>query len=53
MSQNFRFDVVMKVANDVVKFIRVKALYLRQFQNFLTAKWEAHRGNVIYYCDIR
>ena len=44
-----RFDVVMKVANDVVKFIQAKELNHRQFQNFLMAKCEADRGDVIYF----
>ena len=39
--------------NDVVKFIRVKALNHRHFQNFLTAEWEADYADVIYYCDVR
>ena len=48
-----RFDAIMKVANDVVKFIQAKELNQRQFQNFLTAKREADHGDVIYYCDAR
>ena len=43
----------MKVVNDVVKFIRAKALNHRQFQNFQTAECEADHGDVIYYCDVR
>ena len=42
----------MKVANDV-KFIQAKALNVRQFQNFQTAKCEADHGGVTYYCGIR
>ena len=42
----------MKVVNNV-KFNPAKALNHRQFQNFLTAKWEAGHGDVIYYCDVR
>ena len=43
----------MKEVNNVVKFIRAKALNHRQFQNFLTAEWEPDHGDVIYYCDVR
>ena len=39
---------VMKVANDVSKLIRAKALNHRQFHNFLTAEGEANHGDVIY-----
>ena len=52
-AKTLRFDAVMKVVNIVVTFIREKALNHRQFQNFLTSKWEADHDDVIYYCDIR
>ena len=48
-----RFDAVMKVTNDVVKFIRAKELNHRGFQNFLTVKCEPDHGDVIYYRDVR
>ena len=48
-----RFDAVMKVVNDVVRFIRAKALNHRQFQHFLTAKREEDHGDVICYCGVR
>ena len=48
-----RFDAVIKVVNDVLKFIRALALNHRQFQNFLTAKREAHHGDAIYQCHVR
>ena len=48
-----RYDAVLKVANNIVKFIRAKALNHRKFQNFLTSEWEADHGDVIYYCDVR
>ena len=51
-TKTFRFDAVMKVVKDVVKFIQTKALIHRQFQDFLTAKCEADQDNVIYYCDV-
>ena len=51
-TKTLRFDAVMKVVNNVVKFIRAKALNHRQFQNFLTSEWEADDGDVIYYRDV-
>ena len=51
-AKSLRFDAVLEVVNDVAKFIRAKALNHCQFQNFLTAEWEADHGDVIYYCDV-
>ena len=45
-AKTLRFDAVIKVVNDVVKFNPVKALNHRQFQNFLTAEWEADHGDI-------
>ena len=52
-AKSLRFDAVIKVINDVVKFIRAKVLNHRQFENFLTAEWEVNHGDVNYYCDVR
>ena len=52
-AKTLRFDAVMKVFNDVVKFIQAKALNQHQFQNFLTAEREAEHGDGVYYCNVR
>ena len=51
-AKTLRFDAGMKVVNNVVKFIRAKALNHRQFQNYLTPEWEVDHVKVIYYCDV-
>ena len=45
-AKTLRFDAVIKVVNDIVKFNPAKALNHRQFQNFLTAEWKAGHGDI-------